>query len=326
MANNIVYTPFGSDDIVQSIQNRITRGMWSDGEGILTSFYTESAAIPSADSIYRYYIDVYGSAATSSAQVEFSIAFADKNGSGSISSDLDYPTKALYGQYKNLLLTAEDSGFMITTGSTTYEMTNFYAISIKRADLKQKMDPGNWELHLSASSSLNLIDNSGESLDVVNSSTLVFTVYSGSIADGLYSGSNPYGLFYPDYGLILLDPKKIDIGCNSGSDSYYNNNGILYDAINSGNYFAARSAEDISSTHYFVRVKNQQYNYSTNPTFYSASDGSIIQSTFYNDPNVFITSVGLYNSSNELLAIAKLSQPVTKAFDKESLIKVRLDF
>jgi hypothetical protein len=41
---------------------------------------------------------------------------------------------------------------------------------------------------------------------------------------------------------------------------------------------------------------------------------------------VFPTSIGLYNSKNELLAIAKLSRPLEKSFDKEALIRVRLDF
>ena len=44
------------------------------------------------------------------------------------------------------------------------------------------------------------------------------------------------------------------------------------------------------------------------------------------DPKVFITSVGLYNDASELLAVAKTSQPIQKSFDKEVLIKVKLDF
>ena len=44
------------------------------------------------------------------------------------------------------------------------------------------------------------------------------------------------------------------------------------------------------------------------------------------NPVTFITTIGLYNDSNELLAVAKLSQPITKDFTKEALIKVKLDY
>ena len=44
------------------------------------------------------------------------------------------------------------------------------------------------------------------------------------------------------------------------------------------------------------------------------------------DPKTYITSVGLYNEDRELLAIAKLSQPILKSTSREALIKVKLDF
>jgi hypothetical protein len=90
--------------------------------------------------------------------------------------------------------------------------------------------------------------------------------------------------------------------------------------------FRARSAETISSTHYFVRLRNKEYNYSNNPTFYNLDTGVLTFSDFRNDPKVYITTVGLYNQENELLAVAKLSKPVQKSFDEELLLRVRLDF
>jgi hypothetical protein len=46
----------------------------------------------------------------------------------------------------------------------------------------------------------------------------------------------------------------------------------------------------------------------------------------YGDPKVYITSVGLYDTNYNLVAVAKLSRPLQKSFDKELLIKVKLDF
>ena len=63
-----------------------------------------------------------------------------------------------------------------------------------------------------------------------------------------------------------------------------------------------------------------------NPTYYSGSNADLTIPSFKTDPKSYITTVGLYNDSNELLAVAKLSRPVLKSTSREALIKVRLDF
>ena len=90
--------------------------------------------------------------------------------------------------------------------------------------------------------------------------------------------------------------------------------------------FQARSAEIVSSNHYFLRLNNREFNYSNNPTFASGSEGQLSNADFENDPKVYVTTVGLYNDMNELLAVAKLSRPLEKSFSKEALLRVRLDF
>ena len=99
----------------------------------------------------------------------------------------------------------------------------------------------------------------------------------------------------------------------------------MFNAISGGADFQARRTENVSTSHYFVRVQNREFNFSNNPTF-SDTTGSFAQTTFETDPKVYITSIGLYNDSNELLAVAKTSQPIRKTFDSEALIKVKLDF
>ena len=90
--------------------------------------------------------------------------------------------------------------------------------------------------------------------------------------------------------------------------------------------YLARSAEIVSSAHYFLRLNNKEFNYSNNPSFASGSSGQLANADFENDPKVYVTTVGLYNDSNELLAVAKLSRPLEKSFSKEALLRVRLDF
>jgi hypothetical protein len=54
--------------------------------------------------------------------------------------------------------------------------------------------------------------------------------------------------------------------------------------------------------------------------------GAFSEPSFTVDPQTYITTIGLYNDSNELIAVAKTSQPIVKSFDKEVLIKVKLSY
>jgi hypothetical protein len=90
--------------------------------------------------------------------------------------------------------------------------------------------------------------------------------------------------------------------------------------------FIARNSENVTSTYYFCRVKNAEYNFSNNPTFVTGSDGELSQATFLGDPKVYVTTVGLYNDRQELLAVAKLSKPILKSFTNELTLRVKLDF
>ena len=84
-------------------------------------------------------------------------------------------------------------------------------------------------------------------------------------------------------------------------DAFDNNPEKFYDKIVAANYFQVRREEEISSTNFFCRVLNKNYNFSSNPTFFTGSDGTFTTCTFFKDPKVFITQVGLYNDENELL-------------------------
>ena len=86
-----------------------------------------------------------------------------------------------------------------------------------------------------------------------------------------------------------------------------------------------RNEEEVTSTFYYVRVKNADYNFSNNPTF-SDTNGDLTQQTFVRDPKTFVTQVGLYNDNNDLLAVAKVSKPLLKSYSREAIIKVKLDF
>ena len=112
----------------------------------------------------------------------------------------------------------------------------------------------------------------------------------------------------------------------TGADTFDNNNAKFFQSLSDGGKFQVRREEEISSTNFFCRVNNKRYNFSSNPTYFTGSDGSFVQPTYFKDPKVYITTVGLYNDDNELLAVAKLSKPILKSYSREAIIKVKLDF
>ena len=88
---------------------------------------------------------------------------------------------------------------------------------------------------------------------------------------------------------------------------------------------------ELNSTIYFCRANNTEFNYSANPTYLSTSSGGpseivVKDGTAGNDPISYITSVGLYSPDNELLAVAKVSEPLKKDPSNELTLRVRLDY
>jgi hypothetical protein len=348
--NTGIYKRFGEFDQVTGKVEIVTTGMWSGDSGQLNEFYTSSTQ--NLQSSSNYYLNVYNYAfpATSSAEVQFAVAYGHKFGSGSVSLDINnnstLASKATYAQYRSILLEQDDEFFTVVdaNGASNVDISDIYVINVARARYKEKMDAGNWELTLSGSlGESTFIDDSGKKFsDSVGKAGRVFFVASGSLNLGFDSeatvnsttGSNGqgFGLFYPDQGLMILNPAAI--ASNIGSElaptlstsAEQKNHIKLFNAIKSGSDFDARRTENVSTAHYFVRATNREFNFSNNPTFATASDGSFTESTFERDPQTFITTVGMYNDANEMIAVAKTSQPIPKSFDKEVLIKVKLDF
>lgn len=81
---------------------------------------------------------------------------------------------------------------------------------------------------------------------------------------------------------------------------------------------------ELNSTIYFCRANHNEYNYSSNPTYIKDSK-IVVKNSSYDSPVTYITTVGLYSVDEELLAVAKLSEPIKKTPDDSILLRVRLD-
>ena len=318
----------------------ISATLWSGGTPTLATFFTSSTQ--EASSAGNYYLNVYQTASTlANAEIQFAITYGNKNGSGSAFYNSQItgstPTRTIYGQYRNLVYGDEYANF--TFGSIT--SSDFWVISLDRTRYKEKLFLGSLNLKISGSDGiLNLTDNS----QLVDSITFtdagrVFQIVSGSSGTVYTSGSNTngyspsfgsYGLFLPDIATIILHPtaisESIKLVPNYTFNSEGNNNRRLFSAISGGAGFGLNSEETITSDYIFVRAKNSEFNYTENPSYISSSTGEVLYNLFINNPQTYITTVGLYNDTNDLVAVAKLSRPLLKDFTKEALIRVKLDF
>jgi hypothetical protein len=339
-----IYKAFTGDDIIMGDVQTISQPVWSENMNPYSAsfasgigFFTSSTQTSQSGD---YYMNVYHRAISDpNSQVQFALAYGHRLGSGSVgdantvgNNANDTPSRAIYSQYRNQLLPPTDSVFSFG-GADSNEII---AINVARSRFRQKIDPGNWELRLgSGSSALNwatsyssFIDASGAGENpTINASGRVFGIYSGS--GGVTASSTQYGLFYPDQGVMIFHAgllrSNLGIPFNSASAVQARNHVTMSLRISGSSYFAARSEEKVTSTHYFVRVTNKQFNFSNNPTF-SNTSGSFLHSSMLRNPSVYITTIGLFDDRNRLVAVAKLSKPLLKSFNREALIKVKLDY
>jgi len=340
-----------ADDFVVSSE-AISSTCWTTNAPQLTTFFTSSTQANGSSG--NYYLNLFDSATTSSTQ--FAIAYGNAQGSGSAVYNTAVnglsPTSTIFGQWQDLVIGDENPNFVF--GNIT--SSEFFALPIERACYKDSLFLGSLELKLSGTlGSIVLTDNS--SLYSTNGLTVqfneagrVFQLVSGSSgaintsvnADGYSLASGSYGLLLPDIGTIILNPLALSgslasggigfrwSGSNATGSATYtpttNANFSMFKAISGSTGFTLNSQETITSDFIFVRPRSSEFNYSENPSFISGSTGAVLYPQFINNPQTFITTVGLYNDTNQLLAVAKLSRPLTKDFTKEALIRVKLDF
>jgi len=331
-----------AEDISISAEAVVTP-LWSTGLPYLTTFFTSSQQVSGPSGPFYYEVFQADPLIAANATVQFAIAYGDQQGSGSAPYNSAVvgksPSSTIYGQYRNLVFGNEDTDFTFGTVTSPY----IYAISVDRSRYREKLFPGTFNLKLTiAGATLLLTDNSvdtttlsyvdaGRVYDIVSGSN--GSAYnSGTGGTGFHPTSGSYGKFLPDVGIVILNGKALDsaspnglalsTGRTSANDLNLNK---FYNAINLGASSSLQSEETVSSNYVFVRVRNSEFNYSTNPSNTTGS-GELRHDVMINTPQAYMTTVGLYNDSNDLLAVAKLSKPLLKDFTKEALVRIKLDY
>jgi hypothetical protein len=334
--------------------------------GSLSTFFTSSTATAIQNTYYREVYATSGTDAIPQFSIAYGHYNGSGSADLTGNLNNDTPSRAIYKQYAQILLPPNDYKFTINGTDTDHiYVLNFNRaryrekldpgnLEINLADLSgsvfgNSVHTGSNVTPLKSGNTgygvVRLIDDSSLTNATVGEAGQVYNIVSGTIDEGtvIHNPSSPiyFGLMYPQYGIVILNADTLNThaGFNTvtGSGVQGDNAMKLFISLSGSianhsapagdNYgLQARSSEQVKSTYYFVRIKNGEYNYSNNPTFVTGSLGQIVYSTFINDPQTYITTVGLYNDRRELLAVAKLSRPLLKSFTREALIKVKLDF
>lgn len=260
------------------------------------------------------------------------------------------PTEIVFGQYRSLVLGDEDSEFRF--GSTRIDSNNtelyadsFIAMSVDRARFREKLDPDTCQIYLSSgkiiapdiSANRRYLD-AGRVFDLaeMRNGQFIYPEITASVDEETGKPTmavTSYGYFLPDIGIVIFNT-------SNNAELFGDPNGVGYDSSSwiddpdkLGTFkdqilttIDLRSQETVTSNFVFARARNAEFNYSTNPSNITGSAGNLRHDVMINQPQSFITTVGLYNDANELLAVAKLSRPLIKDFTKEALIRIKLDY
>lgn len=335
---------------------RVSQTVWTGNIPTLSTFFTSSTQKSNSVS-GDYYLSSYDKERTdTTSEDQFDISYGHFDGGGALAYNDSHtkhtPSLSIYGQIRNLLYEDENQDFNFDG----YTGRSIYAISIERSRYKERLLQGSLSLTLTnGSNSLTLTDNSAQvNLPSYIGSQRVYHIVSQHSTEGAGYGDGfgaksgyttnygAYGLFLPDTGLIILNADALDrpggartstsndigIGLNTNKSTNVDgqNPARLFDAINAGSSFTLNSEETITSDFVFVRARNSEFNYSENPSFTRGTTGEVYHAESINNPQVYATTIGLYNDANELVAVAKTSRPLLKDFTKEALVRVKLDF
>ena len=387
---------------INPIDNRkyifdITEGLFSNNERNLVTFFTGSTS----QNYSRYYTHIYDENPRTSltSSIQFSIAYGHSGGSGSLDEGNKInitPTRAIYSQYRNLVLGRPDIKFNLTGKETD----SIYVINYQSKRLKDRLDAGVLELniaHLSGSQFLaggrTRAAHTGSNVKLAGNNRVLrliddskininpdytdigysYNIVSGTLETGVYNESKPhyYGKLIPSLGVVLLDGNKLDLSASfatSNASEIEGYNSIkLYKSFSgsalvrdiSGDYLGMKARRVVReyNDYYFIRLNNREFNFTNNNSYFIYNNKEVtrkpgdlsmpldpnspegmelakrltetngeIYENFVNNPQVYITTVGLYNAQRELIAVGKLTKPILKNFTEESIFTVKLKY
>jgi len=329
-----------------------TYGTWPNGTNIKN--YTHGMF----QSIYDYpYL-------SSSANhiFDLTVGIAESSALSSSSNTQNSKKINMYTQHAQILLGYSGSGNQIRLFENDLKldqvgkMANVFVIDFSRLLTKDEIKKNSFSMQLATGSVWKApfgskVKTLQDSLARVNGAGV--NNVDGGDYGVLYDTATPgasdkgYGVVFYQAGIAVISCSVFQNGANGakapianfykqgkGGAVYKNVRQTLQSSSISGACDALRhriknisfnNTTEINSPVYFCRAPTNKFNYSSNPTYVTGSKIRV-KNVASDNPRTYVTTVGLYNASNELLAVAKLSEPLAKSVDNELTIRVRLDY
>ena len=259
--------------------------------------------------------------------------------------------KNIYNQMAQVLVGYDATGSILhfdqdgdLTGGSKYE--DVFIIPFSRLLVKDEIKKGTFSMTLGVDDSyatpfattIEITDASGSDQYYVNSPVGEYGILYGSGSAMLGSTAAAVGLLYYQAGIAIVT-KDVFSGSLASQDVDMNGSTLYVNDLLTGSTnqeiadtlrhriqnIQFNNTTELNSTIYFCRANHNEFNYSTNPTYVDGSKIRVkVNST--DEPVAYITSIGLYNDNGELMATAKLSEPLKKSPSTEFTLRCRLDY
>ena len=268
-------------------------------------------------SLQDYGIETFTAEATGSYIGIFNPVLSDTTGQ----SNPEYSTlvyrslKHLY--YSGVYTGAESSSsfedYKQTTLSSSLSRTindDMLVVSIPRNIIGSAIKPGTFTLGTDADVAAYVSGGYVAVSYVTSPTTGSFIIYDDGEGKLVLSGSSSKigDIIYTHGQAIITDSASIGlIQSSSGYDVHW------------------QSTYEVYTHNYRCRVREQDLNYSQNPSIKSGSNGDIYSFATGSYFQPYVTTVGLYNDSNELIAVGKLGQPIPKSRYNDMTFVITLD-
>ena len=232
---------------------------------------------------------------------------------------------------------ADANNNSFSTGGANNRIIKLHDVNAQN-DYRVNSPAGDYGILYATSTTANLLDGANDTLKV----GLIFYQAGVAVIDpGIFQDTSRTSSTEPDNNLLnaflASGTGKLGTDCKmnaESSDEEHEIGGIFYrgtikeicDGIRHRIYnISFNNTTELNSTVYFCRAHHNEFNYSTNPTYLNNSQ-IFIKNEHSDSPISYITTVGLYSADNELLAVAKLSEPLRKDPTNELTLRVRLDY
>jgi len=345
------YKPFNTDEDIVSTQTllheqipltgTIASGTYSDNNiknyshGMFQSVYDYPFLSSSANHIY-----------------DLTVGYSSDSDIANSSNNQNVKKINLYNQMAQVLVGYDTTGSIrkfdedgnITDGGT--KLSECIFVNFSRLLSKDEIKKGSFSMKIGTGSYADPFDGTITIQDVsasdqykVNSPAGEYGILSCSV--GAAVGEPACGLLFYQAGVAVLSGSiftSSSVGVVS-TDVQMNSSGEDFNAVLTGSAISAscdalrhriqdisyQNTTELNSTIHFCRIKYNDFNYSSNPTYLTGSKIRV-KNTETDQPVSYFTTVGLYSADNELLAVAKLSEPIKKTPSNDMTVRVRLDY